>query len=136
MIIIVCLDNKDGMFFNGRRQSRDQAILPKILDIAKQSKLWMNAYTSRLFDGNAAGIYVDEHFMGRAQSGEYCFVENLDLSAFFDKIESVYVFRWNRQYPSDVKFPMELVPALWSKAIIDEFSGKSHERITLEVYSP
>ena len=34
MIIFICTDNKNGILFNRRRQSRDEAVLKDILETA------------------------------------------------------------------------------------------------------
>ena len=49
MIVIVCLDDKKGMMFNHRRQSRDQAVTDRIQKICAGKKLWMNAYSDKLY---------------------------------------------------------------------------------------
>lgn len=135
MVIIVCLDDKDGMLFAGRRQSRDCVVSRKILDITQSSKLWISQYSVPLFE-LTDNIFADEHFMELASEGDYCFVEKQDISNYIGKVERIVVFRWNRIYPSDVKFPMQLISNGWTKKIVDEFPGKSHERITMEVYQP
>ncbi len=39
MIGIVCLDQKNGMYFNERRQSRDRYVIRDILDQSEMEKL-------------------------------------------------------------------------------------------------
>jgi hypothetical protein len=48
------------------------------------------------------------------------------------KIEKIIVFWWNRHYPSDRKFDLDL--SKWNKVSEEEFAGYSHEKITKEVY--
>lgn len=43
MIVIVCLDDKGGMMFNHRRQSRDKSLCAQILRLTKHSILHMKA---------------------------------------------------------------------------------------------
>ena len=45
MIAIVCIDDNGGMMFNNRRQSRDKLLTEKIIDISKESKLWICEYS-------------------------------------------------------------------------------------------
>ena len=49
MIIVICADDKNGMMFNGRRQSQDRILREKILADAGNSKIWMNAYSAKQF---------------------------------------------------------------------------------------
>jgi hypothetical protein len=131
MKIIVCLDERNGMLFNRRRQSSDQVVCQKIIELAKDSLLWMNIYSGKLFSSEK--LNVTEDFLAQAGPGEYCFVENTDVLSYRKQIEKIYVFRWNRVYPADTVFPETLL--VGEKVTVAEFPGKSHAKITLEVYS-
>lgn len=50
---IVCLDQEDGLLFNGRRQSRDRVVTEKILSMTEGKPLWMSAYSRRIFPEDA-----------------------------------------------------------------------------------
>ena len=62
MILILCLDDKNGMAFNRRRQSQDALAREKLLSLTAGAPLWMNAYSAKQF-GDAHGITVDEAFL-------------------------------------------------------------------------
>ncbi len=130
MKIIVCLEDNNGMMFNQRRLSSDAIVTQRILDMASDEKLWMNEYSAGLFKG--ADIAVCPDFLAQAEAGHYCFVENNDIAPYADRIEQIIIFRWNRRYPSDKKFAFSLEG--WSMVDTQEFAGKSHDRITQEVY--
>ena len=49
MNIIVCLDDKNGMLFNKRRQSSDIKIIDRIMEITQDSALLMNSYSAKQF---------------------------------------------------------------------------------------
>lgn len=132
MHIIVCLDNRNGMLFNCRRQSQDKTLRAHILKTAGEKTLWMNAYSARQFENLPENIRVDENFLELAKPGEYCFVENYDVLPVADRMESCIVYRWNRLYPADTWFPEQLLKKLCSS---EDFPGNSHETITREVYS-
>lgn len=134
MKIIVCLDDKNGMLFAGRRQSKDSLLRQRVLELTRVSRLWMNSYTAGQFTEAAENLCCDEAFLEKAAPGEYCFVENTDISPYADQIESVIIYRWNRAYPGDVKFPMELFADVWRMESHLEFPGSSHESITEETY--
>ena len=132
MKIIVCLDDSGGMLFNKRRQSSDEELCKRVLKKAENTALWMNEYSAKLFTGH--NICVDDCFFEKAQKGDYCFVENADISSCLKKAEEITVYRWNRRYPSDVKFPIEILSSL-RLVSSEKFKGKSHPEITEEVYS-
>ena len=131
MRLIVCLDDRDGMTFLGRRQSQDALLRQDMLAYVDGHGLWMNSYSAAQF-GNDCNISVSEQ-PGEHAEGGYCFVENLPASAFLPA-EELVIYRWNRHYPSDKKFP--LAQALEGMQLVStvEFAGSSHESITREVY--
>ena len=72
--------------------------------------------------------------MDQAGAGAYCFVENVDVTPVSDRVEKIIIFRWNRRYPADVRFPVALFSNRWKLVGTEDFMGNSHERITQEVY--
>lgn len=135
MKLIVCLDDKGGMLFNHRRQSRDSAQLLHMLALVGSSRLYMNEYSRCLFKSAEKNVTVDDNFLFYAGEGDYCFVENEDVSDFLDVIEEVIIYRWGRVYPSDVKFPVSMFASRWTLTHTEEFPGSSHEKITVSRYS-
>lgn len=61
---IVCLDQEDGLLFNGRRQSRDRVVTEKILSMTEGKPLWMSAYSRRIFPEDAP-VCVAEELVGK-----------------------------------------------------------------------
>jgi len=131
MKIIVCLDDKNGMLFNKRRQSSDRLLRERVLHITAGARLWMNAYSAKQFAD--ASVLVDEHFLLKAKEGDYCFVEDVDATEFLDIAETVIVYRWNTVYPSDTWFPAAFFDGKAPQKVF-EFIGNSHKRITEEIY--
>ena len=134
MILVVCLDERNGMTFLKRRQSQDSALRRHMLEMSRETALWMNSYSARQFDTAAGHMRVDDGFLQRAGAGEYCFVENVEVAPLADKAEKLVIYRWNRHYPSDVKFPMALFEGRMKLQAREEFAGSSHDTITWEVY--
>lgn len=131
MNIIVCVDDNGGMLFNHRRQSCDEKVVIKILEILNGKKLWIRSFSKNLFPKD---VVVDDAMLEKASSGEFCFVEDMHLAAYIEKIEQIYVFKWNRKYPSD--FELDIQPdQLLRLETSEDFTGNSHEKITLEVWS-
>lgn len=131
MNLIVTLDDRDGMAFNHRRQSRDRVLNERILALCG-GHLTVNAYTAKLFADTDAMLTVDENPLAVAGGDDWCFAEDLPIAPYEKKIGKLIVFRWNRVYPSDRRFDLNL--AAWNRISQTEFAGYSHEKITEEVY--
>ncbi len=134
MKVILCCDNSNGIMFNKRRVSRDAVVVKKIIEFAKDSKLWVSRYSHSLFENdNISNINIAESVLLETAKGEYCFVEGEKLKQSEKWIEEIIVFRWNIDYPSDFKLDIDLCK--WKLKHTEDFQGNSHECITLEVYS-
>jgi len=129
MTIYLCLDDRNGMLFNKRRQSRDAKVLEDI-QTSIPDVLTIDPFSEKLI--REAGIpYVlapevfaeDTHFFLEARSA----AEVLPLAS------TVVIYRWNRHYPADVRFDGDLT--VFTLESTCEFAGKSHETITKEVYT-
>lgn len=131
MHVIICVDKNNGMMFNGRRQSQDSVLREKVIELCKESKLWMNEYSGEQFS-EFSEIHISNDFLKEASEGEFCFVEDGKLPA--EGIEKVYVFNWNRKYPGDVFFEFDLKANGFKRGKKLEFVGSSHDKITLEIY--
>ena len=132
MIAIVCLDNRGGMAFGGKRQSRDRILCERIVSLVGNANIYMSEYSKKLFDKNDK-IITDEAFLDKASNGDYCFVELESLSNYEEKIEKLIIYRWNRDYPYDMKFDINL--SKWKMISQSEFAGSSHDNICEEVYA-
>lgn len=133
MNIAVCLDDKNGMLFCGRRQSKDRHLRQQLLQMAQPNGLWMNSFSAKQFE-DADAIRVEEDFLTLAPQGSWCFVENTDVLPYRKKIEYIAIYRWNRLYPSDVNFPIEAFSHSWQLISSRTFPGNSHDEITEEIY--
>lgn len=133
MKIILFLDDKNGMLFNSRRQSRDEAVCLAIARQCVGNEIWMNAYSARLY-GQLEGIKIRiaEDFLSQAGENAYALVETEPLQPFVEKITEMLVFRWNRVYPADVWLNVDLNQ--WAIISTVDFAGKSHEQITQIIY--
>lgn len=132
MTIFICLDDNNGILFNHRRQSRDKAVLKDMLDIA-EGKVWMNAYSSKLFGRASDKVIVEDDLFGCAPKESCCFVEDISLKPHEDKLEVIIVYYWNRTYPADVYLDIDLNLG-WEITHTKEFGGTSHEKITRKIY--
>ena len=128
MILIVCLDLNNGMYFNNRRQSRDREVIKNIAFITKNNNLIMTEYSHKLFENECENIVITDDFKGEHSENDFCFVENEDVQ--LENVKKIIVYRWDKVYPSDYCLNLEsyhLTSTL-------EFKGYSHEKIVKEVY--
>lgn len=133
MNVMLCVDDNYGMLFNHRRQSSDCVLLERIAGLVGENRLWMNAYSEKLFSElGLPHILIDENYMEKAEKGDFCFVEDLDIANYYEEIERLVLFKWNRRYPADMCFTFD--PSLWVLEDAEDFAGHSHEKITKEIY--
>ena len=97
MIGIVCLEERRGMQFGGRRVSRDRVVTEKICELCEGKTLWMNPASEKLFaeqkESGKVTLQAAADFLEQAGEGEYCFVENTGLQAVEAKIEKIKIGR-------------------------------------------
>ena len=134
MRLIVCLDDRNGMMFNGRRQSHDSVVCDRIIAESRDNELWMSAYSAKLFAGYEIAVRVDDNFLMKAKAEDVFFAEDGDVAAYAKKVDQLIVYKWNRHYPADKHFPMELFADMKMAGVAEEFPGNSHEKITMERY--
>lgn len=130
MTVIVCIDDNFGMMYNKRRQSRDKAVIEKIYEITYNRRLFIDDYSSELFDSDK--VIISDNMFDEALHGDFCFVENLSLKKYKNRIDEIILFKWNRKYPSDFKFDISLDE--YREVLTEEFKGNSHDKITRTVY--
>ena len=135
MILIACVDNDGGLAFNHRRLSLDREVRERILEMSRGCRIWMNHYSAKQFEQcEACQINVCEEFLNEAVPGDYCFIEDLPVGEFAPWVERVILFRWNRSYPHDLAFDIDLSDPAWRLVSSEDFQGNSHENLTMEVY--
>ena len=131
MNLILCVDEGGGMSFFGRRQSMDRFLRQKALALAGEGKLWMDAYTAGQFRDETEQIRVTGDPLQEVPEDGWFFLELGDVTSFLAKAKRLALFRWNRLYPADRRFPLEILETYVHR---EDFPGNSHETITLEVY--
>lgn len=135
MNIIVCLDDKNGMMFNKRRQSQDKVLRADIKELTKDKNIFMNNYSYKLFkDMDNGNIKVCEDFLDQCKDNNFCLVEDKLLSNYMNKINTMIVYSWNRIYPADLHFDIDLKNKSWELIHEQDFEGSSHEKITKKIY--
>ena len=131
MKIILCIDERNGLMFGGRRQSQDSVLRERVLANFSFPKLWMSEYSARQFT-EKTGFIVDNDYVTKAEKDDYCFVEDCGFN--LDLCNEVVIYKWNRHYPSDVTFDVDLKAAGFKRTSKADFVGSSHKKITEEIY--
>ena len=131
MKLIVCLDDKQGMMFNGRRQSRDRLLMEDLEQYVDGKTVYCTPYSEGLLANRRLSYRVTENPFADAGDA-YCFIETLDPAPYAERIDEIVIYRWNRHYPSDVWFTLDLDQYRLTERV--DFVGSSHETITREVW--
>ena len=130
MNIIVCLDDNKGLLFNNRRQSRDKIVIKNIVDNITDN-IYIDDYSKELFEE-----YLDldkiKQISNNIDENGYYFIEDYSLISNVDNIDNIIIYNWNRSYPSDIKFDIDLNN--YNLISEEEFVGFSHEKITKQIY--
>lgn len=135
MNIIICLDDKNGMMFNKRRQSQDKLLRADISNTIGDSNLFMNSYSYKLYkDIDNGNFQVLDDFLNKCRDNDFCLVEDKSLFNYVNNIDTLIIYKWNRIYPADLYFDINLQSSNWELLKSSEFQGSSHEKITKEIY--
>lgn len=133
VILCVAVDDNMGMTFNKRRQSQDKILRNHLIEEVQKKKLWMNSYSAKQFENPlASNIIVDDEFLDKAEDDDFCFVENLPVAKYQDRIKKIILFKWNRVYPADTYFDIQMTENGWQLTSVLDFEGNSHKNITKE----
>lgn len=135
MNIIICLDDNNGMMFNKRRQSQDRILRADLKEFIKDKDLYMNNYSYKLYkDIDNGNIKVSENFLEQCTENDFCLVEDKLLNNYINKINNIIIYKWNRIYPSDLYFDINLTSNSWELLETKGFEGSSHEKIKRIIY--
>ena len=134
MRVIVCVEDRGGMTFGGRRVSRDREVIADIAKDMKGASLIAESYSKILFEDVDCNVRYTDDPLDEAEENDTCFVERADLSPYADKINALTVYRWNRRYPWDKG--LDISPELCGLRLFStsDIVGYSHEKITKEIY--
>ncbi len=130
MKIVICTDKNNGMLFFGKRQSQDKAVREKIFELIGNNRLVMTPYSFEQFE-ESDNIFVTDSPLSVAGESDFCFIESqiTDLN----NVEEIIIFNWNRNYPADTVFNIDLKSEGFKKASTENFAGNSHDKITMTV---
>ena len=76
---------------------------------------------------------VDRNFWKRQKKRISVLLRGRIWAGYEGKITEIVLYKWNRDYPADVIFEVDL--SKWRLEERKDFSGYSHEKITKEIYN-
>ena len=127
MTLVLCADDRGGLSYNRRRQSRDRAVCADLLTQGEGRLLWMEPGSRALFPEEAQTVRTADQPWALAGPEDLCFLELSDPAPALERADRLVVYR-----PSDRK--IALPPDGWRLTGQTEFSGHSHDVITKEIY--
>ncbi len=134
MKLVICTDSKNGIMFNGRRQSRDSAVCEDILAMLGTALLYTDSCSFRLFDRYGDDrVICSDNPAASAGREDFCFAEDMDMTAAAARSDMLIIYCWNRTYPADRYFDAD--KELFRLVSETDFKGSSHEKITKRVYT-
>ncbi|MGN0819231.1 MAG: ribonuclease Z [Christensenellaceae bacterium] len=129
MILAVCLDDKLGLAFNNRRQSRDKILIKDLLSYNK--KIYALDISSDLFSPTDDVCFAEK--LPKLKKDDIAFIEGSIENVNPDDVDGLILYRWNTIYPADKYFSLNLTDfKLTAKT---DFVGNSHPKITKEIYA-
>ena len=134
MTVFVCIDDRGGMMFNKRRQSRDSRVIEDIVRTVDDGVLYISDFSEILFEESDASVISVPDPLCSAGNDAFVFIENLHLGEHLDKIDRLIIYKWNRKYPYDFAIDIDPTTAGYKRRSVREFVGTSHDKITREVW--
>jgi len=127
MNLYICLDDRSGLQFNHRRQSRDGAVLADIRSRIA-GNLLIDPFSEKLIRE------AEIPYVLPPEEAEDFFAEGIPTEEIMEKTTRIVIYRWNRHYPADLRWEPDLDGLGFQLTETVEFPGTSHEKITREVY--
>lgn len=134
MTLYFCLDDRNGLGFNGRRQSRDAAVLADIQS-RLDGELLIDPLSLAMVREAGIPCCIALPDLPPELPGCHYFVEQREPGGWIAGARQVVLYRWNRHYPADRWFTVDLEALGFRLQETGEFPGNSHEKITREVYA-
>ena len=129
--VAIAVDERMGIAFNKRRQSRDRIMIEELIR-SQAGKIYVSEYSKELFLDFKDRIEVVNDPLNECKDGECCFVELCDIKKHLNEISILIIYYWNRHYPSDITLSANLNG--YTLVSTKEFAGSSHEKITKKIY--
>ena len=129
MQVVVCVDRRNGLLFNHRRQSMDLLQRQDLCRMLRGKRLYMSLFSYELYrDVSDPVIIADSDYLRLCGASDWCLIEGEEINRCFDRVNRLLLYQWNRTYPADVFFRGDLQSFTIEEQV--DFRGSSHEKIT------
>ena len=134
MTVFLCTDERGGMIFMNRRVSSDRVLTKDIENSVGDGVLYISDFSELLFENSDISVMSVPNPLEIAGKEDFVFIENFTLKGAIEKIDRLVIYNWNRKYPFD--FSLDVNPLNEGFRLVEsyEFKGKSHDKITKEIY--
>lgn len=134
MTVIVCTDERLGLSFRGKRQSRDRALTQDAVKSAGAKRILAAHYSKILFDEagidtDGGGVLFFDDPLACAEDGDAVFLEG-DFDSRAMRADEIIIYSWNRHYPADRHLNTAALGECFDLCDTFEFVGNSHEKLT------
>ena len=131
MIAICCVDEGNGMSFEGRRCSQDRKMRDDLRSLFPC--LSMDAYAYSMFMKDDVN-YPYEICEDLSKCQYPCLIETIEPSHFASQLEQIVLYQWHRKYPSTIQMDINLHDESWECVNMHCFEGSSHDKITRAIF--
>ena len=131
--VAITVDDRMGLAFNKRRQSRDKKLIDDLCSKTDKD-IYISSYSAILFDEHKDRIKIVEDPLSECPDDGFCFVEMTELGIHIDSISELIIYYWNRLYPSDKKLDINIESTEFKLIKCYDFTGNSHDKITKFIY--
>ena len=133
MTVIVCVCDGGGMLFNGRRLSRDAAVIKDVESLVGDGIVFISNFSEKLFEDSSESVISVSDPLESAKD-DFAFIEDMALLPYAEKIDELVIYRWNRRYPFDFKLDIDPEKEGMTLAQTVDIVGNSHAKITRETW--
>ena len=132
--VAVAVDDNGGIMFNNRRLSRDRVLTADLINMSGENGIYISPYSLKIFEEYKDKVTVADDPIAQATDGSMCFIENTEIDPYWDMIDCLVIYKWNRNYPYDVCFNPNVSALGFKLYETTDLCGYSHEKITKEIY--
>lgn len=134
MTVFLCTDERGGMIFMNRRVSSDKILTKDIEKSVGDGVLYISDFSEFLFENSDISVMSVPNPLDLAGENDFVFVENFSLKESVERIDKLIIYNWNRKYPFDFSLDINPLKEGFTLSKKYDFKGKSHDKITKEIY--
>ena len=118
MTVFLCIDDRGGMLFNKRRQSRDSKLIADVSETVGDGILYVSDFSEMLFSESECSVISIPDPLAMAKKDGFVFIENLHIGDYVQHIDTLIIYKWNKKYPCD--FALDIIPEKCGYALTEK----------------